>query len=83
MNIEILNTFTENKDGKWLYTGQFIYRGEWIPLSGSIKRPESKSRFKSILRERIETQIRAYIDANKPPNTFTIPEGGVFVNTLS
>jgi hypothetical protein len=83
MTIEILNTFTENKDGTWAYEGQFQYKGKWVPLSGSIKRPESKSRFKSMLREVVEAQIRAYIEANKPPETFTIPVGGVFVNTLS
>ncbi len=81
-NIEILTTFTKD-NGKWTYMGQFQHQGQWIPLTGSIEKPESKSRFKEILREQVERQIREYIQENEPSDTFTIEVGGVFVNALS
>lgn len=82
-NIEILTTFTETDDGKWLYTGQFLWQGNWVSIGGDIERIEHKSRFKQVLKKKVEKQIRDYIEENTPPRTFTIPAGGVFVDVLS
>ena len=82
MQIQILNKFEQSGD-RWSYSAQFKYNGKWIPVSGVIGRPKSKSKFKEILREKIKRQIAKYIEANKPPETFNIPEQGVFVNELS
>lgn len=82
MTIEILNVFTKS-NGKYSYQGQFQYLGSWVPLSGEIENVASRNRFKQMLREKIEAQISEYIEEHKPPKTFTIPIGGIFVNALS
>lgn len=82
MQIEILTTFTE-ADGKWAYTGQFLWNSQKIPLSGVIEKIASKPRLKQILKEQVTNYINQYIIDNSPPATLTIPAGGVFVEVLS
>ena len=83
MQIEILTTFTETKDNKWVYSGQFLWNTQKIPLSGIIEKIESKSRLKQVLKEQVESYIKQYIIDNTPAKTITIPAGGVFVDVLT